>query len=212
MRRATQSQKTKLKTTGSLMSVDDEYTLNNSGPYKTPQKFGKQIQQYTYECNKNFPMSKEMQCAIINHQICQRLNSPSTQNTMSQILDRYRSQTLTKHECNDSQQKVSKLVKSVMKIQKYKWSKNMSKFNECVKQLKVKYSVHDAARTLRMHYSQLHSLLSSKKMSQQLPYKRFKKLHFLCNSLAVAYETYTKEQIRLGFKVLSQSSVYRCLK
>ena len=38
----------------------------------------------------------------------------------------------------------------------------MSKFNECVKQLKVKYSVHDAARTLKMHYSQLHSLLSSK--------------------------------------------------
>ena len=27
--------------------------------------------------------------------------------------------------------------------------------------LKVKYSVHDAARTLKMHYSQLHSLLSS---------------------------------------------------
>ena len=104
-----------------------------------------------------------MQCAIINCQICQQLNSPSTQNTMSQILDRYHSQTLTKHECNDSQQDVSKLVKSVMKIQKYKWSKNMSKFNECVKQLKVKYSVHDAARTIKMHYSQLHSLLSSKK-------------------------------------------------
>ena len=71
-----------------------------------------------------------------------------------------------KHECNDSQQKVSKLVKSVMKIQKYKWSKNMSKFNECVKQLKVKYSVCDAARTIKMHYSQLHSLLSSKKKNQ----------------------------------------------
>ena len=163
MRRATQSQKTKLKTTGSLMSVDDEYTLNNSGPYKTPQKFGKQIWQRIYECNKIFPKSKEMQCAIINHQICQWLNSPSTQNTMSQILDQYHSQTLTKHECNDSQQKVSKLVKSVMKIQKYKWSKNMSKFNECVKQLKVKYSVRDAATTIKMHYSQLHSLLSSKK-------------------------------------------------
>ena len=66
MRKATQSQKTKLKTTGSLMSVDDKYTLNNSGPYRTPQKFGKQIQQHTYECNKNFPKSKEMQCAIIN--------------------------------------------------------------------------------------------------------------------------------------------------
>ena len=122
-----------------------------------------------------------------------------------------------------------------MKIQKYKWSKNMSKFNECVKQLKMKYSVCDAARTLQMHYSELHSLLSSKrkphgqalsqcskknvikcylgnKISQQLPYKRFKKLHFSCTSLAVAYETYTKEQMRLGFRVLSQSSVYRCLK
>ena len=122
-----------------------------------------------------------------------------------------------------------------MKIQKYKWSKNMPKFNECVKQLKVKYSVCDAARTLKMHYSQLHSLLSSKnkphgralsqcakenvikcyfgnKISQQLPYKRFKKLHFLCTSLAVAYEMYAKEQMKLGFRVLSQSSVYRCLK
>ena len=102
-----------------------------------------------------------MQCAIINCQISQQLNSPSTQNTMSQILDWYHSQTLTEHERNDSQQKVSKLIKSVMKIQKYKWSKNMSKFYECVKQLKVKYSVRDAARILKMHYSQLHSLLSS---------------------------------------------------
>ena len=30
--------------------------------------------------------------------------------------------------------------------------KNMPKFNEYVKQLKEKYSVHDAARTLKMHY------------------------------------------------------------
>ena len=91
MRRATQSQKTKLKSTGSLMSVDDEYTLNNSGSYTTPQKFGKQIWQHIYECNKNFPKSKKMQCAIINRQIYQRLNLPSTQNTLSQIIDRYNS-------------------------------------------------------------------------------------------------------------------------
>ena len=32
----------------------------------------------------------------------------------------------------------------------------MPKFNEYVKQLKEKYSVHDAARILKMHYSQLH--------------------------------------------------------
>ena len=99
----------------------------------------------------------------------------------------------------------------------------MPKFNEYVKQLKEKYSVCDAARTLKLHYSQLHSLLSCKKnhmaelchnvqRKMQLPYKRYEKLHFLRTSLAVAYEMYTKEQMKLGFMVLSQSSVYRCLK
>ena len=90
-RRATQTQKTKLKATGSFISMKDEYSLNSSGPYTTPQKFGKQIQQRTYESNRNFPKSKAMLCAIINRQICQRLNLPTTQNTMSQIIDCYSS-------------------------------------------------------------------------------------------------------------------------
>ena len=66
-----------------------------------------------------------MQCAIINHQICQRLDSPTTQNTILQIIDRYSSRILTKCNSNNSQKsatqyenKVSNLVKSVMKIQK----------------------------------------------------------------------------------------------
>ena len=91
MRRAAQTQKTKLKSTGFFISVEDEYSLNSSGPYKTCQKFGKQIWQRTSECNRNFPKSKPMQCAIINHQICQRLNLPTTQNTVSQIIDWYSS-------------------------------------------------------------------------------------------------------------------------
>ena len=84
-----------------------------------------------------------MQYAIINHQICQTLNLPTTQNTMSQIIDCYISRILTKCNSNGSQKsvtqyenKVSNLVKSVMKIQKYKWMKNIPKFNEYVKQLK----------------------------------------------------------------------------
>ena len=86
---ATQTQKTKLKSTGSFISVEDKYSLNSSGPYKTPQKFGKQIWQCTSECNRKFSKSKAVQCAIINCQICQKLNSPTTQNTMSQIIDQY---------------------------------------------------------------------------------------------------------------------------
>ena len=72
--------------------MENEYSLNNSSyPYEMPQKFGKQIRQRTYECNKNLSKSKDMQCAFINRQICQRLNSPTTQTTMSQIIDRYSS-------------------------------------------------------------------------------------------------------------------------
>ena len=37
-------------------------------------------------------------------------------------------------------------------------------------------------------------------------------MHFLHTSLAVAYVMYAKEQMKHGFMVLSQSSVYRCLK
>ena len=46
----------------------------------------------------------------------------------------------------------------------------------------------------------------------QLPFKRYPKFYYLCTSLAVAYDTYAREQLKLGFKVLSQSSVYRSIK
>ena len=49
-------------------------------------------------------------------------------------------------------------------------------------------------------------------MSMQLPFKRYSKFYYLRTSLAVAYDTYAREQLKLGFKVLSQSSVYRSIK
>ena len=46
----------------------------------------------------------------------------------------------------------------------------------------------------------------------QLPFKKYAKFYYLHTSLAVAYNSYAREQMKLGFAVLSQSSVYRCLK
>ena len=86
-----------------------------------------------------------------------------------------------------------------------------------------------------MQYSHLHRLLSisqkphsmslsnsskanlvkfyrSNKISMQLPFKRYSKFYYLHTSLPVAYNTYAREQLKLGFKVLSQSSVYRSIK
>ena len=42
--------------------------------------------------------------------------------------------------------------------------------------------------------------------------KDIQKFYYLRTSLAVAYDTYVREQLKLGFKVLSQSSVYRSIK
>ena len=59
-----------------------------------------------------------MQCAIINHQICQRLNSPTTQNAMLQIIDHYSSRILTKRNSNDSQKSATQYENKVSKLSK----------------------------------------------------------------------------------------------
>ena len=41
----------------------------------------------------------------------------------------------------------------------------------------------------------------------QLPFRRYARFYFLQSSLAVAYDTYAREQMKLGFRVLSQSTV-----
>ncbi|MCG8624124.1 MAG: hypothetical protein MJE68_19290 [Proteobacteria bacterium] len=110
-----------------------------------------------------------------------------------------------------------------------------TKAAECIALLKKKYSIPSAARKLKMQYSHLHRLLSnrqepharslsksskarivncykSNKISMQLPFKRCTNFYYLRTSLAVAYDMYAKEQLKLGFKVLSQSSVYRSIK
>ena len=39
----------------------------------------------------------------------------------------------------------------------------------------------------------------------QLPFKKYAKFYYLRTSLAVAYDSYAREQKKLGFAVLSQS-------
>ena len=75
-----------------------------------------------------------MQCAIVNRQICQRLNSPTTQNTMLQIIDRYSSRILTKRNSNDSQKgatqyenKENMLQESIIKLNSdVHWNKQVT--------------------------------------------------------------------------------------
>ena len=212
----------------SLSQSSHSEISDKSYTYKTPEKFLKQIRQRTYDCNQNLPESKELKCAVLSRVVGKMMKSPSTSGTMSQIIKRH--STFTSIDSNDSD-----LVRSVLKIQKYKISKNILKAVECVTLLKKKYSIRSAARKLKMQYSHVHRLLSisrkahvrslsnlskanivkcykSNKISMQLPFKRYSKFYYLRTSLAVAYDTYVREQLKLGFKVLSQSSVYRSIK
>ena len=71
--------------TKSLSHID--YTVNSSlTAYETPEKFKKQIRQRTSDCNRSFPESKELKCAIVNHVFAKMFKSPSTHMTMSQIM------------------------------------------------------------------------------------------------------------------------------
>ena len=126
--------------------------------YRTPEKFLKQIRQCTYVFNQILSESKELKCAVVNCVVVncvvsKMMKSPSTSRTMSQIIKWH--STFTSLESNDSD-----LVHSVLKIQKYKTSKNILIAVECVRLLKQKYSIQSAARKLKIQYSHLHRLLS----------------------------------------------------
>ena len=106
--------------------IDKNYT------HKIPKEFLKQIRQCTYDCNQNVPESKELKCAVVNHVVGKMIKSPSTSGTMFQIIKWH--STFTSPESSDSD-----LVLSVLKIQKYKTSKNILKAVECIRLLKQKY-------------------------------------------------------------------------
>ena len=206
-----------------------ENSFNTSVPYETPAKFKKQIRQQTSDCHSKLPQSKELKCAVVNHVVGKMLKSPSTSSTMCQIIQRYNKLLLKKCDCN-----YSSLVSDVVKLQKHRCRKK-TKFMECVNHVREKYSIWVAAKQPKMHYNQLYRLLSyrrkphgwalsqsakenviqrysSNKILMQLPFRRYARFYFLRSSLSIAYDTYAREQMKLSFRVLSQSTVYQCLK
>ena len=137
--------------TKSLSHIDD--TVNGSlTTYETPEKFKKQIRQHTSDCNRSFPESKELKCAIVNHVVGKMFKSPLTHKTMNQIMSRYMPIQANRDRNN------SHLVHSLMKIQKYRTARNNVKLLENVSQLKKTYSIHAVARKLNIQYSHLHRL------------------------------------------------------
>ena len=142
----------------------------------------KQIRQRTSDCNRSFPESKELKCAIVNRVVGKMLKSPSTHMTMSQIMSCYMP---IQANCDHIH---SHLVHSLMKIQKYRTARNNVKLLESVSQLKKTYTIHAAARKLNMQYSHLHHLLKCRQepgwaLSQTAKENVIKS--YLCNKMSM---------------------------
>ena len=129
----------------------------------------------------------------------------------------------------------NKVLQSIYrKIIRYKTSKNYFLWNHMVKELKKRSTIREAAKNLNISYTTLHRLItkrersekkitredklrvlefySSSQISLQLPHKKYAKYHYLRSSLAVAYDQYFEAQTKSGGKILSKTTVYRCLK
>lgn len=232
MRRKERREKNKAKVISSQsknmsISLDAEYSEETDFTvYETPLKYKAQIRQRTHDFKRNLPKSKELQVAVVGRVVGKLLHSPSTSLTMKRVIRRHSSEVYKRND--------HRLVTSLIQITKYKTSNNMPKFIESVDRLREMSTIRNAARQLNMHYNQLRRLLiarkqnrrlltadckenvmkyyASTKISLQLPFKRYSKFYYLRTPLSVAYAAYADEQKALGCRVLSFSSVYRCVK
>lgn len=186
--------------------------------------------------------NKEVRCAVAHRIVKKLIKSPSTSTTMQRILDLHSSYSkkaskvieLRKTKYPLPKLEARFLQRMILKIKKLKATKQTDKYQRSVNDVKKKYSIRAMSKHFDMHYSQMHRLLSWKythgrslpetcknhalkffmknSISQQIPYKRYARYYYLRTPLAVAYELYAQKQRMLGFRVLSRSSVYRCLK
>lgn len=179
-----------------------------------------------YTCSSRLPKDKHYACHVVGKLVKNKLRSPTTSNEMSKLLDRDHVRSVPKVD--------SELVKIYHRMIKYKTLKDANRLQSAVRDLKARYSMRDAARQLCIDCTKLRRLsalnelhrrrlkiadksnvvkfFSSNRVSSQLPFKKYAKNFYLRSTLAVAYSEYVKNQKVLGDRVLSKSSVYRCLK
>ena len=191
----------------------------------TPDELKKRIRQRVYTCNRPFPKNDRYRCHVLGRMVKRALLSPATRRTMSGILDRLNVGVPKRDD---------KVLQEIFrKIVKYKTSKNYIRWSQVVKELKKKSSIRAAAKRLNISYTTLYRLITkrererkiteedklrvfefykSSRISLQLPFKKYARYHYLRSSLAVAYEQYLVAQRQSGGKILSRTSVYRCLK
>lgn len=198
--------------------------------YLTPDKYKGSVRQRAHELSKKLPKSPTFKTVLVARMIKKMLKSPSTSSSMCRIIDICHSEK-GDHMAMQDQRMLNSFI---LQLRKAKTQKKFDKVQEIKSKLIQRYTIRGACRRLRMHYSQLYRLLScakrhgralpmelkdrviefytSSKISLQLPFKKYSRYFYLRTPLAMAYQEYRREQIDLGYKVLSPTSVYRCIR
>ena len=125
----------------------------NPNPPPSEDLIKKQIRQWTSDCHRKLPQSKELKCAVVNRVVGKMLNSPSTSSTLCQIIQQYNKPLLKNCDRN-----YSSLVSDVVKLQNHRCRKNMTKFMECVNHVREKYSIWAAVKQLKIKCITINSI------------------------------------------------------
>lgn len=198
--------------------------------YLTPHKYTASVRQRAHELSKKLPKSPTFKTVLVARIIKKMLRSPTTNSSMCRIIDLVHAEKTNQLAMQDQRT----LQSFVLKLRKYRTQKKFDKVQEIKSQIIQRYTIRGASRRLHMHFSQLYRLLScaklhrralpmelkervlqfysSSKISLQLPFKKYSRYFYLRTPLAIAYADYRKEQIDLGYRVLSPTSVYRCIR
>ena len=197
----------------------------------TPSKHSGQIRQRYFDVKRKLPRSPSLRSAVAGRLLKNLVKSPSTGSAMLLLIDSFGRKPVRHVDVHERRTMQS----LVLKLKKYKASKNDAKFNDTVRKFKQKYnSVREFSAKIGMHRTQVQRLISVPKrharamtqeqrnvvldcysstdFSLQLPFKRHAKFFYLRSSLSEAYAKYARRQDKAGFRVFSESSVYRCLK
>ena len=168
----------------------------------TPSKHSGQIRQRYFDVKRKLPRSPSLRSAVAGRLLKNLVKSPSTGSAMLLLIDSFGRKPVRHVDVHERRTMQS----LVLKLKKYKASKNDAKFNDTVRKFKQKYnSVREFSAKIGMHRTQVQRLISvpkrharamtqeqrnvvldcysSSDFSLQLPFKRHAKYFYLRSSL-----------------------------
>ena len=220
--------------------LQDESLINSSTitSFKTPSSNHRPAyRQRCWSARKKLSKNPDIRAAQGVNLLVKVMTSPSTCDlAASHAKSNQKFQNIVKTLSAGNDKEGQTLFRQVRQIATYRSKKQYKKIGPLVTNIRNKYSLRSVAKITKMTYSQVHWMCSEKKskknlkrkitekqrnaatmffdktdVSMQLPYRRFAHFRYMRSPMAQAYQEYSREQRKLGNRVLSKSALHRIL-